>query len=273
MEIIFLGGIFLSENYLNKLISYIFFYCSSLLLISISFCNANTYKETIHLNNGTIIKGEIIKKTEDGTITVQSGDNTFTFSYDDVLRIEKTSQKNIETARTYLEETRKRIKSEKINYKNFYYMARLGIAFDDDTIDSHSYTASVLGFYWPINDKILIGINGSVTEEQLFIDPVSTMTGYSRTTRYMYGFSYLQFVDEIGKGFYWRADSGLTGWERNNAAGHLGFGILLGGGYAWNISSAKILLELDYHVHRYGGGDGPDAYNIRWGTITVGGLF
>ena len=97
--------------------------------------------------------------------------------------------------------------------------------------------------------------------------------GNSRTTRNMYGFSYLQFVDEIGKGFYWRADSGLTGWERNNAAGHLGFGILLGGGYAWKISSAKILLELDYHVHRYGGGDGPDAYNIRWGTITVGGLF
>ena len=71
------------------------------------------------------------------------------------------------------------------------------------------------------------------------------MTGYSRTTRNMYGFSYLQFVDEIGKGFYWRADSGLTGWERNNAAGHLGFGILLGGGYAWNISSAKILLPIN----------------------------
>ena len=44
--------------------------CILLFIIINSFIISQDYKETIYLHNGSIIKGEIIKKTEDGTITV-----------------------------------------------------------------------------------------------------------------------------------------------------------------------------------------------------------
>ena len=56
--------------------------------------NSSIINETIYLKNGTIIKGLVIEKNENGIITVQSGTNIFNFNYNDVMKIEKQSKKN-----------------------------------------------------------------------------------------------------------------------------------------------------------------------------------
>ena len=57
--------------------------------VLISFIISQTNQEIIYLKNGSIIKGEIIEKKIDDTITVKSGNNIFNFNYSDVLKIEK----------------------------------------------------------------------------------------------------------------------------------------------------------------------------------------
>ena len=105
--------------------------------VLISFIISQTNQEIIYLKNGSIIKGEIIEKKIDDTITVKSGNNIFNFNYSDVLKIEKKSENtksnsqnnsNLEAARVYLEETRKKINNQEKEIKKFYYMLSGGIA-------------------------------------------------------------------------------------------------------------------------------------------------
>ncbi len=60
--------------------------------VLISLILSQTNQEIIYLNNGSIIKGEIIEIKIDDTITVKSGNNIFNFNYSDVLKIEKNSK-------------------------------------------------------------------------------------------------------------------------------------------------------------------------------------
>ena len=276
---------------MNRLISYNFFYCSSLLLILISFCNANNYKETIHLNNGTIIKGEIIKKTEDGTITVQSGNNTFTFNDDEILAIKKTNQKKIsntskneriEAAKAYLKEIRERIATDQNTYfidNNFYYMLNGGIA-QEEQLNDIDYAASFLGFYWNIQDNILLGFNQTNKIKHIgnldgTLPCENTYDGCDLWFyRRLYGISYIEFQKKIGDGLFWRIDAGYANSGHVDIANVLalqvpghddrgGIGILAGVGYGFN----NLLLEFDYHLHQF------DGDNISWWNFSIGKLF
>ena len=180
-----------------------------LFIIINSFIISQDYKEIIYLKNGSIIKGEIVKKTEHGAITVQSGDNTFTFNYDDILKIEKTTRKKIsnpasteriEAARAYLEETREKINAEKKGTNNFYYMLSGGIA-QEEQLNDIDYAASFLGFYWNIQDNILLGFNqtGKIKHIGGFEgqDPYGECGTYWDCDvwfyRRLYGISYIEF--------------------------------------------------------------------------------
>ena len=53
--------------------------------VLISFIISQTNQEIIYLKNGSIIKGEIIEKKIDDTITVKSGNNIFNINWRFIL--------------------------------------------------------------------------------------------------------------------------------------------------------------------------------------------
>ena len=180
-------------------------------------------------------------------------------------------------------------KSENIISKKIYYMLRSGISSGnlEELNNNNGISLSLLGFYLPYNDKIILGWNGysyykkKQNNSEIPERNCNNIDERKYTGRYFYGGSYLQFKDKIGDGLYWRIDAGFTAWGNTDEITiplfspirHLGVGFLTGIGYSWETKSNPILLELNYNVHHYGGGDGPEPYRVRWVTISIGSLF
>ena len=268
----------------------------------ISFIISQTNQEIIYLKNGSIIKGEIIEKKIDDTITVKSGNNIFNFNYSDVLKIEKKSKNtksnsqnnsNLEAARVYLEETRKKINNQEKEIKKFYYMLSGGIA-QEEQLNEIDYSGSFFGFYWEIKDKALLGFNQTFKMKHIgafeYQDPDGACGDWWDCDvwfyRRLYGISYINFQKKIGDGLYWRIDGGYTNWEYIDVTDFSsyykndGLGILVGVGYGFN----NLLIEFDYHLHLItermnpvsyitGLSDNNDQDYISWWNFSIGKLF
>ena len=270
--------------------------------VLISLIISQTNQEIIYLKNGSIIKGEIIEKKIDDTITVKSGNNIFNFNYSDVLKIEKKSENtksnsqnnsNLEAARVYLEETRKKINNQEKEIKKFYYMLSGGIA-QEEQLNEIDYAGSFLGFYWEIKDKALLGFNQTFKMKHIgafeYQDPDGACGDWWDCDvwfyRRLYGISYINFQKKIGDGLYWRIDGGYTNWEYIDVTDFSsyykndGLGILVGVGYGFN----NLLIEFDYHLHLItermnpvsyitGLSDNNDQDYISWWNFSIGKLF
>ena len=270
--------------------------------VLISFIISQTNQEIIYLKNGSIIKGEIIEKKIDDTITVKSGNNIFNFNYTDVVKIEKKSENtksnsqnnsNLEAARVYLEETRKKINNQEKEIKKFYYMLSGGIA-QEEQLNEIDYSGSFFGFYWEIKDKALLGFNQTFKMKHIgafeYQDPDGACGDWWDCDvwfyRRLYGISYINFQKKIGDGLYWRIDGGYTNWEYIDVTDFSsyykndGLGILVGVGYGFN----NLLIEFDYHLHLItermnpvsymtGLSDNNDQDYISWWNFSIGKLF
>ena len=241
--------------------------------VLISLIVSQTNQEIIYLKNGSIIKGEIIEKKIDDTITVKSGTNIFNFNYSDVLKIEKNSEdtklisqnnNKLKAARAYLENSRAQIEINNKKQKKFYYMITGGFARWED-LNRTDYALSFLGFYGNLNSKMLLGFNQTVKANNIEGD----LWQYDR----LYGLSYIYFMDNIGKDFFTRIDIGYV----NNEVIDIdymeriqdlieGSGIMLGFGY---FMKEDLFIEFDYHRHAYENNDEP----LHWYGISIGGLF
>ena len=241
--------------------------------VLISLIISQTNQEIIYLNNGSIIKGEIIEKKIDDTITVKSGNNIFNLNYSDVLKIEKNSEdtksnsqnnNKLKAARAYLKNSRAQIENNNKKQKKFYYMITGGFARWED-LNRTDYALSFLGFYGNLNSKMLLGFNQTVKANNVMD---SDLWQYDR----LYGLSYIYFIDNIGKDFFTRIDIGYV----NNEVIDIdymeriqiieGNGIMLGFGY---FMKQDLFIEFDYHRHTYKNNDEP----AHWYAISIGGLF
>ena len=242
--------------------------------VLISFIISQTNQEIIYLKNGSIIKGEVIEKKIDDTITVKSGNNIFNFNYSDVLKIEKNSEdtksisqnnNKLKAARAYLENSRTQIEINNKKQKKFYYMITGGFANNVKTDKGHGYALSFLGFYGNLNSKMLLGFNQTVKANNIEND----LWQYDR----LYGLSYIYFMDNIGKDFFTRIDIGYVNnevididyMERTQDLIE-GSGIMLGFGY---FMKEDLFIEFDYHRHTYENHNEP----LHWYAISIGGLF
>ena len=182
-----------------------------------------------------------------------------------------SKNKKLEAARAYLEETRKNINTK--TNKSFYYMATGGIA--NEEYYGNGIAISLLGFYAPINNKVLLGFNQTAYAKDVSDVGCNDWDDYCDIWFYrrLYAFSYLEFDKKIGEGLFWRVDFGYANREfmdidifesyvRSN-----GTGLLVGVGYGWDNSNSNLLLEFDYHIDFYGGD------SVDWFALTIGGLF
>jgi hypothetical protein len=136
-------------------------------------------------------------------------------------------------------------------------------------VDRTQLEFDMLGFYWPIKNRTLLGfvISGSA-------DRCADGYGnYMQLNHYLYGLSSMHFFGKsIGDGFYVRGDIGIAKINIDSSFGSAnsnnGSGILLGVGYGWPIShETRILVGLStssYSVES-------ESYSTT--SITVGGLW
>ena len=128
-------------------------------------------------------------------------------------------------------------------------------------------SADMLGFYKPINPNTMVGFITNAALDALEVEGQSmqvSLCTYAASAQY--------FPEEIGKGVFGRVDIGpaianleIDGESENS---EVGFGYLVGGGYAHPITDGtRLALNVNYAIRRIEG--------ESWKTlgISLGGLF
>jgi len=140
-----------------------------------------------------------------------------------------------------------------LGYAFPHYTGILGKDFnhlrDDDEVSHYSIPID-LGIYWPIKDKLLLGVNHHELYEDfdLFAKNISITQGY-------YSLSSLYFLNKtIGEGVYLRGDIGLSKFcftilslNKTKGCTDFGVGAIGGSGYSYPISS-QTRVNLDVNV-------------------------
>ncbi len=164
-----------------------------------------------------------------------------------------------------------------IGYSNVSYPSEMDEFMDDikdlPGVTQTSISLDILGFYWPLGEKTILGfiINGWGDRYQissLVDDEFLQMNGY------LYSCSCMHYLNNrIGKGLFLRADIGparlgvtSTGVEDVNS--DWGYGALLGGGFGIPVSQGtRILINANYSLRIIEN----DTYGAL--QISLGGLF
>jgi len=142
---------------------------------------------------------------------------------------------------------------------------------DDYDLTKISLTLDILGFYFPVTEKAIVGfiINGAA-------DQFSKDDDWIQYNSYLYSASGIYYPgNEFGSGFFLRADAGMAAFvitdsEDNSEKADNGFGFLMGGGYSVNFGGTRLLLNLNY-AHR-----GVKLYDLDKVDVigfSIGGLF
>lgn len=130
----------------------------------------------------------------------------------------------------------------------------------------------MLGFYWPLQDKLNLGFVISGTADS-FVTP----TGNMQVNQYLYGASVMKFFGrETGDGLFLRGDLGFTkaviitdtAFGSSTSASDMGTGFLLGVGYGIPVSEeSRILLSVNI--------SNKDIEGESWSSISfnIGGLW
>ena len=194
-----------------------------------------------------------------------------------------SKNEKLKAAQIYLEQTRKNIntgKTETKTNKSFYYMITGGLSNEEGKVveyeSNYELSVSILGFYGKIKPNALLGFNQTVRavniDDDYYLDDYYYGDDYDfwRYDR-LYGLSYIQFNEQIGKGWYWRIDIGYAENEVVNISDSSndeviadGKGMMIGYGVALN---NNVLIEFDYHYREY------ENLEYNWFAISVGGLF
>ena len=130
----------------------------------------------------------------------------------------------------------------------------------------------VLGFYFHLTPKTIGGIVLNIALDRYSKDEKYGSGQAYNAIQYLYSFSAMHYLgDSFGSGPFARVDAGLaelsTRGSSKSTHYDLGFGLLVGGGWAFHISEAKLLLNINY---TYRGIEG-EAYNTM--GLSVGLLF
>ncbi len=139
-------------------------------------------------------------------------------------------------------------------------------------VDRAEIAIDMLGFYWPVQDKTILGfvISGSA-------DSFTTPAGDMQINQYLYGGSVMKFFGkETGDGLFLRGDLGFAkavittdvGAGTLSATSDTGLGMLVGVGYGIPVSEeSRVLLSINF--------SNKDIEGDNWSAVTfnVGGLW
>jgi hypothetical protein len=246
-----------------------------IIFIFVGITFAQEYEDVVYLKDGSIIRGMIIEQVPNEYIKIKSGKNVFVYQMDEIEVIKKENGKNMEKWYTYWSVgTSTPIFSDE-------YITRMKDAIDPFT--ETKLSIDMFGYYRHLNEKAILGfiINCSVHRIEGsfringFVYPNTIYTYNEQVNYYLYGLSYINYSKIFGSGFYYRGDIGLTMGGLISNIGDIsetksydgGLGILLGGGYSWDLGGTRILLGTYYSTKSI---DGDSQNNL---SISLGGLF
>ena len=139
-------------------------------------------------------------------------------------------------------------------------------------VDRVEIAIDMFGFYWPLQDKTILGFVISGTG-----DAFTTPVGDMQVNQYLYGASVMKFFGkEIGDGLFLRGDLGFakasistdTAYGNLTATSDTGLGLLFGVGYGIPVSEeSRVLLSINF--------SNKDIEGDNWSAVTfnVGGLW
>ena len=130
----------------------------------------------------------------------------------------------------------------------------------------------MLGFYWPIQEKLILGFVISGTADAL----TNTLVGNVQVNQHLYGASIMKFFGkETGDGLFLRGDLGFAEYSINNEnafgtftkTSDTGTGILIGVGYGVPVSEqSRILFSINLHNNDIEG-EGFSAVSLNIGGL------
>lgn len=173
-------------------------------------------------------------------------------------------------------DTRNRLESWYTNwglgYPIIQYPDELAAVLDalkDIGVSNTAIMLDLLGFYFPIGEKVIIGSNVNAWGDRYESNGESI-----QINAFTFGGSAMFFLQErIGQGIFLRGDLGLARLVLNGSgteaeASDLGVGFLIGGGYGIPVSrETRILIHLNYSIRSIES----ETYNNL--GISVSGLF
>ena len=138
-------------------------------------------------------------------------------------------------------------------------------------VDRTEIAIDMLGFYWPVEEKLILGFVISGTA-----DAFTTPVGDMQLNQYLYGASVMKFFGkETGDGLFLRGDLGFSKLSvTTNVTGvngtftsDTGTGYLLGVGYGIPVSEqSRILFSINVHNNDIEG-DGLSAVSLNIGGL------
>jgi len=139
---------------------------------------------------------------------------------------------------------------------------------DQPEVSTMSLSLDILGFYWHIAPKTIAGVIVNGVGDRFEVGGESM-----QINQYLYSGSIMHYPGQsFGSGFFLRADIGLaklavTSSFGDAATSESGFGLLGGGGWSFDFSGTRLLLNVNYAYR----GVESETYNTL--SFSVGGLF
>ena len=139
-------------------------------------------------------------------------------------------------------------------------------------VDRAEIAIDMLGFYWPLQEKLILGFVISGTA-----DAFTTPVGNMQINQYLYGASLMKFFGkETGDGLFLRGDLGFaeasittdTAFGTLTSTSDTGMGMLFGVGYGIPVSEqSRVLLSINF--------SNKDIEGDNWSAVSfnVGGLW
>lgn len=135
-------------------------------------------------------------------------------------------------------------------------------------IDRTRLSMDMLGFYFHAMPNTIVGVIINGTADRFEKD-----SDYLQYNQYLYSGSVIQYLsEEFGSGIFMRADVGLAkavfqAKGQKDLASKSGFGVLLGGGFSFDLGGTRILLNANYALRKYENG------NYKSLNLSIGGMF
>jgi len=126
----------------------------------------------------------------------------------------------------------------------------------------------LLGIYIPITTNTIAGVIINATGDRFNINDEWVQENY-----YTWSVSGIHYLSTFGKGLFVRLDGGFASYNyqdsdgKNETAEETGYGVLVGGGYSFEIGRNSFLLNLNYS-HR-----NIEDIKLNVISINIGGLF
>ncbi len=139
----------------------------------------------------------------------------------------------------------------------------------DELADSRtSIGLDLLGIYLPVRNQTIAGVIVNVAGDRFQFD-----NGWFQENYYLYSLSAIHYLSRFGKGFFLRADGGISTYNYQDSDGdningdENGYGLLLGGGYSFNLGGTSLMMNLNYSYRTV------ETIKMNFVGLTLGALF